>query len=74
MGPKQTSMVRVKEKHSKHKRQVICFPKFTSTKEGYVSVEFPTKGRLSQRATCLTQFTTKVNWCSLRISTKERVK
>jgi hypothetical protein len=34
--------------------------------EGYVSVEVPTKGGLSRRATCLTQFTTKVNRCSLR--------
>jgi non-canonical (house-cleaning) NTP pyrophosphatase len=55
--------------------------------EGYVSVEVPTKGGLSRRATCLTQFTTKgglsrrttcltqfttkVNCCSLRNSTKE---
>jgi non-canonical (house-cleaning) NTP pyrophosphatase len=39
--------------------------------EGYVSVEVPTKGELSRRATCLTQFTTKVNWCSLTNSTKD---
>jgi hypothetical protein len=39
--------------------------------EGYVSVEVPTKGGLSQRATCLTQSTTKANWCSLRNSTNE---
>jgi non-canonical (house-cleaning) NTP pyrophosphatase len=39
--------------------------------EGYVSVEVPTKGGLSRKATCLTQSTTKVNWCSLRNSTKE---
>jgi non-canonical (house-cleaning) NTP pyrophosphatase len=39
--------------------------------EGYVSIEVPTKGGLSRKATCLTQSTTKVNWCSLRNSTKE---
>jgi hypothetical protein len=33
---------------------------------GCVSIEVPTKGGLSRRATCLTQFTTKANWFSLR--------
>jgi hypothetical protein len=49
------------------------FTKVHLHQEGYVSIEVPTKGGLTQRATCLTQFTTKANWCSLRKLHKEGV-
>jgi hypothetical protein len=65
------SRVRGEDESKQAKETSDLFTEVHLHQEGYVSVEVPTKGGLSRRATCLTQFTTKVNWCSLRNSTKE---
>jgi hypothetical protein len=53
-------------KNTSKKETSDLFTEVHLHQEGYISVEVPTKGGLSRRATCLTQFTTKVNQCSLR--------
>jgi hypothetical protein len=66
IDPKIVSRVREGGELKQAKEISNLFTEVHLHQEGYVSVEVPTKGGLSRRATCLTQFTTKVNWCSLR--------
>jgi non-canonical (house-cleaning) NTP pyrophosphatase len=71
IDPNIVSRVRGGDEIKQAKETSDLFTEVHLHQEGYVSVEVPTKGGLSRRATCLTQSTTKVNWCSLRNSTKE---
>jgi hypothetical protein len=71
INPNKVSRVRGGDEIKQAKETSDLFTEVHLHQEGYVSVEVPTKGGLSRRATCLTQFTTKVNLCSLKNSTKE---
>jgi hypothetical protein len=71
IDPNIVSRVRGGDEFKQAKETSDFFTEVQLHQEGYVSVEVPTKGGLSRRATCFTEFITKVNWCSLRNSTKE---
>jgi hypothetical protein len=71
IDPNILSRVRRGDELKQAKETSNLFTKVHLHQEVYVSVEVPTKGGLSRRATCLTQSNTKINWCSLRNSTKE---